>query len=104
MPLQDRQDFKAWLAHRTENTIGRRHGDAPICTGCGNDLDHHLNTTECLACLAERFGTETAEAWLAESIAGFVRAAAEPPVLAQMLAELVAHARDIAALHAPATT
>ena len=100
MPLQDRPDFQAWLEHRTANTIGRRPGDAPICTACGNNLDHRLDTTECLVCLAERFGTETAEMWLAESIAGFVRAATDPPVLARMLTDLVAHARDIAALHA----
>ena len=104
MPLQDRQDFQTWLARRNENMVGRRHGDAPTCTACGNDLDHTLNSTECLVCLAERFGTETAEAWLAESIAGFARAAADPLVLARMLAELITHARDLAALHAPVTT
>jgi hypothetical protein len=103
MPLQDRQDFQDWLARRTENRVGRRHGDAPVCASCGN-IDDTIEGTECLVCLAESFGIETAEAWLAESVAGFVRAAGDPPVLARMLAELVVHARDIAALHAPPTT
>jgi hypothetical protein len=103
MPLQDRQDFKAWLARRNENMVGRRHGDPAICSSCGS-FDDTVDGPECLVCLAESFGIETAETWLAESLAGFVRAAADPSVLARMLAELVAHARDIAVLHAPQTT
>jgi hypothetical protein len=55
-----------------------------------------------LVCLADSFGTDTAESWLAEVVAGFVRSAvADPFVLARMLTELVAHGRDIAELHAP---
>jgi hypothetical protein len=101
MPLTDRPEFQAWLEERTANMVGRRHGDPHICTACGNDLTHHLDSTECLVCLAEQFGTETAERWLADAVAGFVRAAAEPPVFARMLADSIAHARDLAAIHAP---
>lgn len=104
MPLSDRPDFRAWLDHRTGDTVGRRHGDPNACRTCGADLDHELGSTDCLVCLAEQFGTETAELWLAEALAGFVTAAADPPALARMLAELVVHARDIAAIHGPAVT
>jgi len=103
MPLQDRPEFQTWLEHRTANMVGRRHGDPNDCTTCGNDLAHHLNTTECLVCLAEHFGIETAEFWLAEAIAGFIRATADPVVFAQMLAEIVANARDRAESQAPRT-
>ena len=46
-------------------------------------------------CLAERFGIETTEHWIADVLAGFVRAAADPVVLAQVLAEIVPFARDV---------
>jgi hypothetical protein len=104
MPLQDRPEFKTWLEHRTAGMVGRRHGDPNICTACGNDLDHRLNSTECMVCLAEQFGTETAERWLADALAGFVAATATPAVLARMLADLVAHAREMAQTNAPMTT
>ncbi len=103
MPLTDRPEFRAWLANRNNDLIGKRHGNAITCTACGNALDPKLDSQECLVCLAERFGTETAEAWLAEAIAGFIAAAADPAALAQILAELIAHARDIAAIRAPTT-
>jgi hypothetical protein len=103
MPLSDRPDFRAWLDHRDADTIGRRHNDANACKTCGADLDHELGSTDCLVCLAEQFGTETAELWLAEAIAGFVRATADPPALTQMLANLISHARDLVEIHAPPT-
>jgi len=97
MPLIDRQDFRAWLVRRNMRMVGRRHGGDPsVCTACGDPLNHQINSTECMACLAEQFGTETAELWLAEAIAGFIRAAADPHLLAHMLGELVHHGREIA--------
>jgi hypothetical protein len=104
MPLSDRPDFRAWLDNRTADTIGRRHRDPNACPSCGADLDHELNSTDCLVCLAEQFGTETAELWLAEAITGFIRATADPPTLARMLANLVSHARELVEIHAPPTT
>jgi len=101
MPLSDRPEFRAWLEARTAGMVGRRHGDPNDCTGCGNDLAHHLNSTECLVCLAEQFGTDTAERWLTEAISGFIRAASDPPALARMLAESIANARELAEIHAP---
>jgi len=95
MPLQDRPEFQTWLEHRTAGMVGRRHGDPNDCTTCGSDLAHHLNSTECLVCLAEQFGIETAEPWLAEVIAGVVRAASHPPTLARMLAETIANTREL---------
>jgi len=102
MPLLDRPEFRAWLDRQNTDLIGRRHGDSLECTACGENLDPRINSRECLVCLAERFGAETAETWLAEAVAGFITAAASPPVLAPMLSELVVHARDIAVIHAPA--
>ena len=54
-----------------------------------------LSSQECLVCLAERFGIETAEHWIADVLAGLIRAAADPIVLAQVLAEIVPFARDV---------
>lgn len=101
MPLIDRQDFQTWLDHTTQGQDPRTPDDPARCGSCDNALDHGLNSHECLVCLAERFGTETAENWIAEALAGFIRAAADPDVLARMLAELIPHAHDIADLHAP---
>jgi len=104
MPLTDRPEFQAWLDQRTADMVGRRHGDPNVCTSCGRTLDHQLNSTECLVCLAEQFGTETAELWLAEAIAGFIRAAADPRVLSRMLGELVAQGREIVENSQPVST
>ena len=104
MPLTDRPEFHAWLEQRTASMVGRRHGDPNVCTACGADLAHHLDSAECLVCLAEQFGTETAERWLADAFAGLVRAAADPPLLARVLADSIAHTRDLAEIHAPPQT
>ena len=101
MPLSDRPDFRVWLDHRNADTIGRRHGDPNACKTCGADLDHELGSTDCLVCLAEQFGIETAERWLTEAITGFMRAAADPPALTRMLVDSISHARDLAEIHAP---
>lgn len=61
---------------------------------CGGDLDHEVSVHECLVCLAERFGIETAEHWIADVLAGLVRAASDPVVLAHVLAALVDHHRS----------
>jgi hypothetical protein len=95
MPLIDRPEFRAWLDRHNQHSVGRRHGESTDCLTCGADLDHELSTRECLVCLAERFGIETAEHWIADVLAGLVRAAADPVVLAQVLAEVVPFARDV---------
>ena len=95
MPLIDRPEFRAWLDRHNDRRIGRPHGEIADCLTCGSDLDHEISSQECMVCLAERFGIETAEHWIADVLAGFVRAAADPVVLAQMLAEIVPFARDV---------
>jgi hypothetical protein len=95
MPLTDRPEFRAWLEIHDSRRVGRRHGDTTSCLTCGNDLEHQLSSQECLVCLAERFGIETAEQWIADILAGFIRAAANPAVLAQVMAEIVPFARDV---------
>jgi hypothetical protein len=95
MPLTDRPEFRAWLDRHNGRMVGRPHGKITACTICGHDLDHGVSSQECLVCLAEQFGIETAEQWNADVIAGFVRAAADPVVLAQVLAEIVPFARDV---------
>jgi hypothetical protein len=95
MPLTDRPEFRAWLEIHNHRTVGRPHGKVTDCLTCGDELDHEVSAHECLVCLAERFGIETAEHWIADVLAGFVRAAADPVVLAQVLAEIVPFARDV---------
>lgn len=95
MPLIDRPEFRAWLDGHNQRRVGRPHGDTASCLTCGSELDHELSTHECLVCLAERFGIETAEHWIADVLAGLVRAASDPAVLAQVLAEIVPFARDV---------
>ncbi len=75
--------------------VGRPDREITACTICGHDLDHELNSQECLVCLAEQFGIEPAEQWTADVLAGLVRAAADPVVLANVLAEIVPFARDV---------
>jgi hypothetical protein len=104
MPLTDRQDFQDWLDRHNKRRVGRPHGDTAACLTCGGDLDHDISTQECLVCLAERFGIETAEQWIADILAGLVRAAADPTVLAQVLAEIVPFARDVIEHRAPPPT
>ena len=104
MPLTDRPEFRAWLDRHNERRVGRPHGDTIDCLTCGSDVDHELSTQECLVCLAERFGIETAEHWIADVLAGLVRAAADPVVLAQVLAEIVPFARDVIEHRAPPPT
>jgi hypothetical protein len=94
MPLTDRPEFRAWLEIHDERRVGRPHGDPTGCLTCGNQL-HDFSTQECLVCLAERFGIETAEQWIADILAGFIRAASDPAVLAQVLSEIVPFARDV---------
>ena len=102
MPLLDRPEFRAWLDRRNEGRIGESHDPPTICSNCRGPLTPEVDAEECLVCLAEQFGSETAEAWLADVIAGFARAAVtDRRVLAQMLAELVGHAGEIVELHAP---
>jgi len=102
MPLLDRPEFRAWLDRRNEGRIGESHDPLTICSDCRGPLTPDVDGDRCLVCLAEQFGTETAEAWLADAIAGFARAAvADRRVLAQMLAELVGRAGEIVELHAP---
>ena len=104
MPLLDRPEFRAWLDHRNEGQVGEPHERSTICTDCRGPLTPDVDAEECLVCLAEQFGTETAEAWLADVIVGFVHAAVtDRRMLAQMLAELVGHAGEIVELHAPPT-
>jgi hypothetical protein len=95
MPLTDRPEFRAWLDRHNDRRVGRPHGEITSCLTCGSDLDHEISSQECLVCLAERFGIETSEQWIADVLAGFVRAAADPVVLAQVLAEIVPFARDV---------
>jgi hypothetical protein len=95
MPLTDRPEFLAWLEIHNDRRVGRPHGDVASCLTCGSQFDHDLSTQECLVCLAERFGIETAEQWIADILAGFIRAAADPAVLAQVMAEIVPFARDV---------
>ena len=101
MPLSDRPEFRAWLEARTGAMVGRRHGHPTICTACANRIDHQLGGSECLVCLAEQFGTETAELWLAEALAGVIHAAADPPALARILSSIVAITREVSATHVP---
>jgi len=104
MPLIDRPEFRAWLDHHSERKVGRPHGESTACMTCGADLDHEVSVHECLVCLAERFGIETAEQWIADVLAGLVRAASDPTVLAQVLAEIVPFARDVIEHRAPPPT
>jgi len=101
MPLTDRPEFRAWLEIHNDRKVGRPHGDTAACLTCGGELDHDTSSHECLVCLAERFGIETAEQWIADVLAGVVRAAADPTVLAQVLAEIVPFARDVLEHRAP---
>jgi len=102
MPLLDRPEFRAWLDRRNEEHAGESEDPPTICADCRGPLTPEVDSYKCLVCLAEQFGTETAEAWLADVIAGFARAAvADRRVLAQMLAELVGYAGEIVELHAP---
>jgi hypothetical protein len=95
MPLTDRPEFQAWLEIHNDRKVGRPHGDTASCLKCGSSVDHDLCSQECLVCLAERFGIETAEQWIADIFAGLIRAAADPAVLAQVMAEIVPFARDV---------
>ncbi len=104
MPLTDRPEFRAWLDRHAERKVGRPHGESAACLTCGGDLDHEISVHECLVCLAERFGIETAEHWIADVLAGLVRAASDPVVLAQVLAEIVPFARDVIEHRAPPPT
>jgi hypothetical protein len=104
MPLTDRPEFRAWLEIHNDRRVGRPHGDTSSCLTCGAEFDHELSTHECLVCLAERFGIETAERWIADVLAGLVRAASDPVVLTQVLAEIVPFARDVIEHRAPPPT
>ncbi len=104
MPLIDRPEFRAWLDHHSERKVGRPHGESPACMTCGGELNKEVSAHECLVCLAERFGIETAEQWIADVLAGLVRAASDPTVLAQVLAEIVPFARDVIEHRAPPPT
>jgi hypothetical protein len=95
MPLIDRPEFRAWLEIHEGRKVGRRHGEIGDCLTCGGDISHDLSSQECLVCLAERFGIETAEQWIADVLAGLIRAAADPAVLAQVMSEIVPFARDV---------
>jgi hypothetical protein len=95
MPLTDRSEFRAWLEIHDNRRVGRPHSDITGCLTCGGNIDHDLSTQECLVCLAERFGIETSEQWIADILAGFIRAAADPAVLAQVMSEIVPFARDV---------
>lgn len=110
MPLTDRDEFRAWLHRRNEDAqgIGQRHnlqGD-PLtgCTFCGNPVDPKLGSEQCLICLAEHFGIDTVQTWLAEIVAGFINAAADPNALAEIIAELIQQGRNLAQQHLPPTT
>jgi hypothetical protein len=104
MPLIDRPEFRAWLDRHNDRKVGRPHGKSPACMTCGGELNKEVGAHECLVCLAERFGIETAEQWIADVLAGFVRAASDPTVLAQVLAEIVPFARDVIEHRAPPAT
>jgi hypothetical protein len=104
MPLTDRPEFQAWLARHNERDVGRPRTKRTSCMACGGELDHEVSVHECVACLAERFGIETAEYWIADVLAGLVRAAANPVVLAQVIAEIVPFARDVIEHRAPLST
>jgi hypothetical protein len=95
MPLIDRPEFRAWLEIHSDRRVGRPHDATTDCLTCGAAVDHDLSIQECLVCLAERFGIETAEQWIADILAGLIRAAANPAVLAQVMAEIVPFARDV---------
>ena len=98
MPLMNRPEFQTWLAsHNGSRVVGRPSTESAACMKCGNDLDHEVSVHECLPCLAEQFGIDTAGKWNADVLAGLVRAAADPVVLAQVLDEIVPFARDVIA-------
>jgi hypothetical protein len=96
MPLQDRAEFIAWLEDRNGNMVGRRHGDPGRCDSCGLILDHELDSTDCLVCLAEQFGIDTAHVWIAEAFSGLTRAAVRPSsTFGPLLRELIHAGREI---------
>lgn len=102
MPLTDRPEFHAWLGRHAERDVGRPTQPQSECSRCGAAVDSELSPHECLVCLVEQFGTDTAEQWLAETLAGLIRAAADPVVLAQVLAEVVPFTRDVLDYRLPA--
>jgi hypothetical protein len=72
VPLQDRAEFREWLARRDEEdrALGRGEEDAASCTHCGvGRAEQAFHRDACLVCLAEQFGVESTE----ERIAGVVR-------------------------------
>jgi hypothetical protein len=71
VPLQDRAEYRAWLARRdAEDRRAGRGGNAEECAHCGVGADEHaLHGESCVVCLAEQFGIDSTE----ERIAGLVR-------------------------------
>jgi hypothetical protein len=70
----------------------------------GRSLDKEVSAHECLVCLAERFGIKAAGQWIADVLAGLVRAASDRVVLAQVPAEIAPFARDVIEHRAPPPT
>jgi predicted RNase H-like HicB family nuclease len=95
MPLPDRPDFQTWFTARNGGRVGRQSDDPTVCDTCGSAMDHALGGPDCLVCLAEQFGAETAEMQLAEAIAAFAQAAGDPPTLSRLLADAIAHVHDL---------
>jgi predicted nucleic acid-binding Zn ribbon protein len=61
VPLQDRQDFQAWLTQRQqrETAIHGEPDDTTSCTRCGLTADHQqIVGCYCIECLALDFGAE----------------------------------------------
>lgn len=78
MPLQDRAEYRAWLARRdAEDRRAGRGGDAEECAHCGVGADEQaLHGESCAVCLAEQFGIDSTEERIAGLVRSFVLAAA----------------------------
>lgn len=77
MPLQDRAEYRAWLARRdAEDGRAGRGGNAEECAHCGIGADEQeLHGESCIVCLAEQFGIDSTEERIAALVRRFVLAA-----------------------------
>lgn len=71
MALQDRMEFKDWLARRG---IEERPASQEACDECGSG-DGQLYGRTCIVCLAEQFGIESTEARIALLVRGLLLSA-----------------------------
>jgi len=75
MALQDRMEFKDWLARRgVEERPASREEPLEGCDQCGaRDVEFYGRT--CIVCLAEQFGIESAEERIALLVRGLILSA-----------------------------